>query len=94
MEDARILLHADLVTGRAHQSAVVHGCDRGVSERAAAKVCHGPPAWHADDLRRVVEGPLELHIRGVGRDRTQHVHNLLLPHAIYHRFRRFTHRNI
>ena len=94
MENTWIVLWSNFISCGAHEDAIVHGCDGCIGERAAAKVGHGPSMRNADDLDGVVEGPLELYVPGVGRHRAQHVHNFILPHEIYHRFGRFTRRNI
>ena len=45
-------------------------------------------------LGRVVEGPFEVHLRGVGLDAAHDVHQLILGHPIDNRLGVATHRNV
>ena len=82
VEDAWLGLRPDLVAGRAHEGAVVHGGDRDVGEGAGARVSHCPAARHPDHLGRVVERPPEVDVGRVGRHLAQDVHHLVLAHAV------------
>ena len=47
-----------------------------------------------DELCRVVEGPLELNVHGVGLHLAEHVHQLPLGHSVDHGLLALAHRHV